>query len=604
MKKVHLIIIMLLTVLVASAQTSDELLQLVDSAYNEAMAGRLPEAIRINEEGLALVPPDSTGLQCEFYSCLLYCYHRLGDYEQALHYGELCLSYDETQDDKSNLSASLGNLAGIYSSAGKHDVAIDYLNRAIRIEEELLKTDSEHSAKSLAIRKAMLGEVLVAKSMEVPENERKAMLAQALQLTKDAYLIDMELGRQAQVGIRISQLGNIYKQLGDTEEARSCNEKALQIARETGNRASEVITLLQLEQYRDAIDLAHELGMKKQELEACRGLAQQCKEAGQYAEAVALLERAFALSEAINTETAERQLTLWQVRYDTQQKEQQLQLQEQTIQAQKQRNRWLIALVVAVLVALVLLAYNLSLLKRRKHEMEEVSKAKDRYYTILSHDLRNPMMAQQQVLQMLYKVTDSTEQNAEIQKETHQSIGKLLANNGTQLELLGNLQELAMLQLGKRKLQPTRLDLGALVSDTAATIRGTSDLKDITITTQVQRTLVNADRETIRTVLRNLISNAIKFSHQGGTIEVGTLDNSFYVRDHGVGMSAERIKELLDSAHNNKLGLSKAGTSGEHGTGIGFPLCIELVKLNNGQLVIESQPDEGTTVTVTLPKSD
>ena len=603
MRKI-LLAILLFWVSALSAQTSDELLQLVDSAYAEAMAGRLSEAIRINEEGLALVPPDSIGLQCEFYSCLLYCYHRLGDYEQALHYGELCLSYDETQDDKSNLSASLGNLAGIYSSAGKHEVAIDYLNRAIRIEEELLKSDPEHSAKSLAIRKAMLGEVLVAKSMEVPENERKAMLAQALQLTKDAYLIDMELGRQAQVGMRLSQLGNIYKQLGDTEQARDCNEKALQIARETGNRASEVITLLQLEQYRDAIDLAHELGMKKQELEACRGLAQQRKQAGQYAEAVTLLERALALNEAINTETVERQLTLWQVRYDTQQKEQQLQLQEQTIQAQKQRNRWLIALVVAVLVALVLLAFNLSLLKRRKREMEETAKTKDRYYTILSHDLRNPMMAQHQVLQMLYKATESTEQNTETQKETHHSIGKLLANNGTQLELLGNLQELAMLQLGKRKLQPTRLDLGALVSDTAATLRGTSDLKDITITTQVQRTLVNADRETIRTVLRNLISNAIKFSHQGGTIEVGTLDNSFYVRDHGVGMSAERIKKLLDSAQNNKLGLSKAGTSGEHGTGIGFPLCIELVKLNNGQLAIESQPDEGTTVTVTLPKSD
>ena len=103
------------------------------------------------------------GLRCEFYSCLLYCYHRLGDYEQALRYGELCLEYDERQDDKSNLSASLGNLAGIYSSAGKHDVAIDYLNRSIAIEEELLQTDKEHTAKSLAIRKAMLGEVLLAK---------------------------------------------------------------------------------------------------------------------------------------------------------------------------------------------------------------------------------------------------------------------------------------------------------------------------------------------------------------------------------------------------------------------------------------------------------
>jgi signal transduction histidine kinase len=589
-------VILLFAALSLSAQSSDELLQLVDSAYAEAMAGRLPEAIHINEEGLALVPPDSTGLQCEFYSCLLFCYHRLGDYERALHYGELCLSYDETQDDKSNLSASLGNLAGIYSSAGKHDVAIEYLNRAIRIEEELLETDPGHTAKSLAIRKAMLGEVLVAKSLGLPEAELKPLLAQALQLTKDAYLIDTELGRQAQVGMRLSQLGNIYKQLGDTEQARDCNEKALQIARETGNRTTEVITLLQLDRYREAIDLAHELGMRKQELEACRGLAQQCKEAGQYAEATTLLERAAELNEAISTEATERQLTMWQVRYDTQQKEQRLQLQAQTIRAQKLRHRWLVALVVAVVLALVLLALYVRLLQRRKREMEETAKAKDRYYTILSHDLRNPMMAQQQVLQMLYKTT---------QGETQASIGKLLSNNSSQLELLGNLQELAMLQLGKRKIQPTRLDLGALVTETVSTMRATSDLKGITLTTQVQRTLVSADRETIRTVLRNLISNAIKFSHQGGTIEIGTQSNSFFVRDHGVGMSAKRVEELSSIAKSSKKNiLSESGTLGEHGTGIGLPLCMELVSLNKGQLHIESEPEQGTTITVTLPNSE
>ena len=589
-------VILLFAALSLSAQSSDELLQLVDSAYAEAMAGRLPEAIHINEEGLALVPPDSTGLQCEFYSCLLFCHHRLGDYERALHYGELCLSYDETQDDKSNLSASLGNLAGIYSSAGKHDVAIEYLNRAIRIEEELLETDLGHTAKSLAIRKAMLGEVLVAKSLGLPEAERKPLLAQALQLTKDAYLIDTELGRQAQVGMRLSQLGNIYKQLGDTEQARDCNEKALQIARETGNRATEVITLLQLDRYREAIDLAHELGMWKQELEACRGLAQQCKEAGQYAEATTLLERAAELNEAISTETAERQLTMWQVRYDTQQKEQQLQLQAQTIRAQKLRHRWLVALVVTVVLTLVLLALYVRLLQRRKREMEETAKAKDRYYTILSHDLRNPMMAQQQVLQMLYKTT---------QGETQASIGKLLSNNSSQLELLGNLQELAMLELGKRKIQPTRLDLGALVTETVSTMRATSDLKGITLTTQVQRTLVSADRETIRTVLRNLLSNAIKFSHQGGTIEIGTQSNSFFVRDHGVGMSAKRVEELSSIAKSSKKNiLSESGTLGEHGTGIGLPLCMELVSLNKGQLRIESEPEQSTTVTITLPNSE
>lgn len=579
-----------------SAQTSEELLQLVDSAYAEAMSGRLPEAIRINEKGLALVPSDSVGLQCEFYSCLLYCYHRLGDYEQALHYGELCLSYDEAQDDKSNLSASLGNLAGIYSSAGKHDVAISYLNRAIRIEEELLKEDPEHTEKSLAIRKAMLGETLVAKAQTLPESERPPLLTQALQLTKEAYLIDSEAERKPQVGMRLSQLGNIYLHLGDTVQARECNEQALAIAQETGNRATEVITLLQLQRYREAADLARALGMKRQELEACRNLAAKEKEAKNFEEATTLLERAAELRDAIATEESERQLTLWQVRYDTQQKEQQLQLQEQTIQSQKMRTRWLIALTIMTLIAFVLMVLYARLQVRRKREVEEMARTKDRYYTILSHDLRNPMMAQQQVLQMLYKTTSG---------ETHNSIGKLIASSGSQLELLGNLQELAKLQLGKRKLQPTRLDLGALVSETVVTMRGISDLKTITIEMQATRTLVNADRETIRVVLRNLISNAIKFSYEGGTIEVGTRSNSFYVRDHGVGMSAERVNELRSAIpkQTHRI-LSELGTSGENGNGIGLPLCFELVKLNNGNLEIESTSGEGTTVTITLPKAE
>ena len=256
------------------------------------------------------------------------------------------------------------------------------------------------------------------------------------------------------------------------------------------------------------------------------------------------------------------------------------------------RSHWLIALIVMALAAIVTLVLYARLQALRKREVEETAHAKDRYYTILSHDLRNPMMAQQQVLQMLHKTTEG---------QTKVSIGKLIASNGAQLELLGNLQELAMLQLGKRILQPTRLDLGGLVGDTVAAQRNISDLKDIAITTQVQRTLVSADRETIRTVLRNLISNAIKFSREGSTIEVGTCSNSFFVRDHGIGMSDERIKALLSTSGSL---LSEMGTSGENGTGIGLPLCLELVKLNNGSLEIQSSVGNGTTITVRLPQCD
>lgn len=588
MKKILPVLVLLLMMSGVKAQASDELLQFVDSAYAEAMAGRLADAVRINEAGLAMVPPDSIGLKCEFYSCLLYCYHRLGDYEQALHYGELCLSYDEAQGDKSNLSASLGNLAGIYSSVGKHDVAIDYLNRAIRLEEELMKEDPEHTGTSMAIRKAMLGEVLVAKAMGLPEKEGKDLLAQALQLTKDAYNIDSALGRQAQMGMRLSQLGNIYKQLGDLNQARECNEKALDIARQTGNRPTEVITLLQLDQYEEAAELAQAIGMKKQEMEACRHLVEEYKTAGRYQEALAMSERAATIGEAMLNEESERQLTMWQVRYDTQQKEQQLQLQEQTIRAQRMRLFWLITVMVLALVAIVFLVLYARLQRRILH-------VKDRNYAILTHDLKNPMLAQQQMLRMFYKNFDSYDRDA-----IRENLGKLLANSDDQLDLLYNLQQMALLESSKQKVAPVRVDLSSIVNEVVANMRSYADLKHITFVNNVKRSLVIADRDSLRTVLRNLLSNAIKFSQENGVVEMGNTNGGLYVRDNGIGMTEDRVKELLST---RRIIVPQSGTKGEGGTGIGLLLCRELIRRNKGSITIQSEPQKGTTITVTFPST-
>ncbi len=574
----------------SKAQTGDELMQLVDSAYAEAMHGRIPEAIRINEDGLTLVPADSPELQCEFYSCLLYCYHRLGDYEKALYYGELCLSYDEAQGDPANISVSLGNLAGIYSSAGKHDVAIRYLNRAIDIEEELVKNDASHTKKSLAVRKAMLGEVLVAKAITLGEEDRRPLLLQALELTNEAYLIDKQLDRKAQMGMRLSQLGNIYQQLGDEDEARRCNEEALAIAHETNNRATEVITLLQLGRYREAADLAKTLGMKRQEMQACSNLAQEAKNKGDYEEATRYLERFSELRDIIQTEDSERQLTMWEVRYETQQKEQQLLMQAQTIKAQRQRLVWLIVITIFTVLVIVLLAMQIRI-------QLQLAKTKSRNYTILTHDLKNPMVAQQQMLRLFYNNYENYSHD-----EIQMNIGRLLSSSDEQLDLLYNLQQMALLENGKKKIVPVRIDLSSIVNDVVANIRSYADLKHVSFTLSVRRCLVMADRDTLRTVVRNILSNAVKFSYDGGIVEIGITDDNegLYVRDHGVGMSDERVHELMTAKH---AVTSQTGTKGEGGTGIGMLLCRELVHRNKGIMKVKSEPLKGTTFTVILPKS-
>lgn len=578
-----------------SAMTREEAFAVVDSAYDLAMSGDIQQAIALNNDGLSAVPEDSMDIRCEFYSCLLYCYHRLGDYQQALSYGEACLAFDEQQGDPANISASLGNLAGIYSSAGQQDVAIAYLERAITIEQSLLAADTTHSPKSLAIRKAMLGEVLLAKSKspEAGIREQDSLLHSALRLTEEALVIDRSLGRRLQEGMRLAQLGHIYEALNDATQAKEYTSQALTIARETGNKMTEVLCLLQLERYEEAADLAQQLGFRKQEYEASDHLYMRAKKAGRNAEALTWLERARGLHEQLMNEESQRQLTIAQVKYDTFRKEQQLADQQQELQRKQARLKALLIFSLLALSVIALLVVLVILLRHRKAAIAREAADKKRQYGILSHDLRNPVMAQQQLLQLLY--TNYAQYKPE---EAHKLIGQLLAGSDNQLALLRNLQEIVQLDRQARVFRTSQLDLAALLRDTIPDVQSAALLKDISIELHAERMLVKTDRELIRTVLRNLLSNAIKFSPRGSTVEVGTVSPAaFYVRDRGTGMSREQIAQILTSRKQIE---SSIGTDGESGTGYGLILCRELLSLCNAKMDIQSVQGEGTTFTIDL----
>lgn len=581
LKRFILIVFAFFSVMATPAMTREEAFAMVDSAYALAMSGNIQQAIAVNNDGLSAVPEDSIAIRCEFYSCLLYCYHRLGDYQQALFYGEACLAFDEQDGDPSNISASLGNLAGIYSSAGQHDVAIEYLERAIGIEESLLASDTTHSPKSLAIRKAMLGEVLLAKGTD---------LNRALTLTEEALAIDRSLGRRLQEGMRLAQLGHIYDALHQPAQARQCNTEALLIARETDNKMTEVLCLLQLERYEEAASLAQQLGFRKQEYEACDHLYARAKAANKNAEALTWLERARALYEQLQNEETQRQLTVAQVQYDTFRKERQLAEQQQEIQQKQARERLLVIGLLVLVLVIALLTTIAVLLRHRKQAIEQQAADKARQYSILSHDLKNPIVAQRQVLEQFY--ADYTSYSAE---EIHLRLGQLLVGSDSLIDLLRNLQEIVQLHRNQRAVHPVRLDLSGLIKETVAAMQPIADIKAIMFDVQVQRLLVTADRESLRTVIRNLLSNAIKFSPKGSIIEIGTTEDGCFVRDHGIGMDEAKKQELL----NAKTQVASAiGTEGESGTGFGLLLCRELLALNNASLDIQSKPNEGTTFTL------
>ena len=279
------------------------------------------------------------------------------------------------------------------------------------------------------------------------------------------------------------------------------------------------------------------------------------------------------------------------MRYDTQRKEQQLLMQEQTIRTQRQRLLWLIAITILTVVAIALLVMYIRI-------QRSLFKTKNRNYTILTHDLKNPMVAQQQMLRLFYNNYENYSHD-----EIQSNIGRLLSSSDEQLDLLYNLQQMALLENGKKKLSPVRIDLSSIVKDVIANIKSYADLKHIVFESNTRRCLVMADRDTLRTVIRNILSNAVKFSYEGGIVEIGVTEGNdgLYIRDHGVGMAEERVHELMTARHAMA---SQTGTKGEGGTGIGMLLCRELIHRNKGTMKVESEPNKGSTFTITLIKSE
>lgn len=171
--------------------------------------------------------------------------------------------------------------------------------------------------------------------------------------------------------------------------------------------------------------------------------------------------------------------------------------------------------------------------------------------------------------------------------------------------LLDNLLEWSRTQRGKVSISPSVINLSSLVETMIPVYEPTFHKKGITFASDISTEIhVLADRNMLHTVLRNLISNAIKFTPTGGQISIGarkysTNMTTIALTDTGIGMSEEVRRKLFDNS-----GFTTYGTNGEKGTGLGLGLCKDFIELNNGQIRVQSVLGKGSTFLIYLPSSD
>ncbi|MGE5365307.1 MAG: ATP-binding protein [Bacteroidota bacterium] len=236
-------------------------------------------------------------------------------------------------------------------------------------------------------------------------------------------------------------------------------------------------------------------------------------------------------------------------------------------------------------------------LKKSEQKLKELNATKDKFFSIIAHDLRSPFSGFMGISEELNKNISSMDRD-----EISELAGVMHSAAKSTYELLTNLLEWSSLQTGRMKFESEGLNLNTEAEKIRSLFGSASSLKSICINNNTDKdTFICADKNAFSAILRNVLSNAIKFTPHCGKIEISSETDgqsvNISVADSGMGMTADVLAKIfmIDTGYSSK------GTDGEKGTGLGLPLCRELVEKCGGQMHISSTPGTGTIVTFSLP---
>ncbi|MFH1321072.1 MAG: HAMP domain-containing sensor histidine kinase [Bacteroidota bacterium] len=238
-------------------------------------------------------------------------------------------------------------------------------------------------------------------------------------------------------------------------------------------------------------------------------------------------------------------------------------------------------------------------LNTANEKLAEAIASKDKFFSIIGHDLKNPM---QGLMNHCFLISYN------LKKRNFDELAKQIENinKGVRLaiELLDNLLHWSKTQLKKMDCIPEKIDLTEIADKNIDLLAKNAEAKKTNLYSKIEKnTYICADNNMITTVIRNLSSNSIKFTPENGEVYYSSKPTGKYievsVNDTGVGMSKEKMNGLFKLGTNT----STKGTAGEKGTGLGLLLCKEFVEMNGGKIWVESEIGKGSTFKFTVPSA-
>jgi signal transduction histidine kinase/Flp pilus assembly protein TadD len=568
------------------------------AAYNLYSLNNLPKSIAFSLDAAKLYEKAGDVRAMDLnYSNAGKNYFLMGYFETAIDLMLKCYELQKQWNDPEALGATLNNLGIAYSNWGYHEMAMEYLRQAVEIERPLDRPTQ------LATRLSNL-----AKETSLAGNH-----IEALRLVKEALVHAERIERNERterIAVHQSIMGRIYVELDSLSQAEACFTNAVAVF-EQNNRQQRLAEALldmgrlQLRQRRFAeaietlkkcLDISEKNRLLRVMQDGSDYLYEAYKQTGQSTQALIYLERYRALNDSIFKETTQKQLSEFQIKYDTAEKELEIERQQSEISRHKARQNMLFGSLAVAALLLVLLIYIVRLRNHRNRELTETNATKDKFFSIISHDLKNPAIAQRDALQLLLDNSDKWSAS-----DISNYYRKLLKSADGQVDLLYNLLNWAQVQTGRMPFIPVPFDLAAALQSDIDLIKSMAERKGIFFDVHApEAAIVTGDDNMLVTIVRNLLTNAVKFTLKDGNVSLQISEengkHTVSVTDTGTGMTPEQLQKLfrIDSQR------SRRGTIGEQGSGLGLIVCKELLEKHGSTLHVESEAGKGSRFWFTL----
>ncbi|BAX82208.1 tetratricopeptide repeat-containing sensor histidine kinase [Labilibaculum antarcticum] len=563
---------------------------------------------------------------------------------KSLNYNLKALEFAEKLKDTSSLSTRYNNIGAIYKRLDNYDLALNYFQKSIDLEQKIISREQKKISKeqlainvgSLAISYSNAGVLKVEhqkfKEAESDYQKIKSLLPKINSEYVRSYLFLSLAGYYN--GINNFDSTNYYI----VRARKICIENNYQhilvrVYRQQGE------TLLKQKQYRESIyfldkclNLSDSIGLHEEYPEIYKMSAEAYSHIGNHQKAYNSLLKANSAIDSLKSEKVTGFLVEFEeqkVKNEQEQQQLKLALKNQQVEntAIKMRNKFISALlaIIFLILAIVIVVFyflkskknnkilksNHKLIKKQKLLLEEniqkleiseenlqkSNATKDIFFSIIAHDLKSPFSA---ILGFNDEL--ALHYNEYSDDERMEMINHVGNASKSTYSLLENLLTWSRSQSGAIQLHKEAHQIKSLINESISPNLATAELKKINVVNNIDDTqMVWADKETIKVVVSNLFSNAIKFCNSGGVIYLSCKLNKnmleICTRDTGIGMS----EQIMDGLFNIEKNVQREGTNEEKGTGLGLILCQEFVHKNDGQIWVKSKLGEGSAMYFSLP---